>query len=59
MRPKSRHIEFTNGHAHFYNKKKVDRIAEKFHLNLVFIASIFCLCFALCIHSYSMSIVFY
>ncbi len=25
MRPEARPIEFTNGRAHFYGKKKVDR----------------------------------
>ncbi len=30
MRPEARPIEFTNGHAHFYGKKKVDR--EPFYI---------------------------
>ncbi len=28
MRPEARSIEFTNGRAHFYGKKKVDKPVE-------------------------------
>ncbi len=28
MRPEARPIEFTNGRAHFYGKKKEDRVVE-------------------------------
>ncbi len=28
MRPEARPIEFTNGHAHFYGKKKVDKVGQ-------------------------------
>ncbi len=39
MRPEARPIEFINGHAHFYGKKKVDILQERKRCKLNWIAS--------------------